>query len=175
MLFCRCRAWPTFCTTYVGQNVGAGRMDRVRQGTRATLAMGVVWCFAIAAVLMPLSRPIMLLFSKTPAVVDAGVLYLWWVLPFYALFAIQFVLNNVMRGAGDAVFPMISSLISVVVVRVVLCYVISDAFGQQYMFACYAGAWLVGVILSGGYFLLGRWKRFGSMAAAENRMREKEP
>ena len=162
-------------TTYVGQNVGAGRMDRVRQGTRATLAMGVVWCFAIAAVLMPLSRPIMLLFSKTPAVVDAGVLYLWWVLPFYALFAIQFVLNNVMRGAGDAVFPMISSLISVVVVRVVLCYVISDAFGQQYMFACYAGAWLVGVILSGGYFLLGRWKRFGSMAAAENRMREKEP
>ncbi len=68
---------------------------------------------------------------------------------------------------------MISSLISVVVVRVVLCYVISDAFGQQYMFACYAGAWLVGVILSGGYFLLGRWKRFGSMAAAENRMREK--
>ena len=64
-------------TTYVGQNVGAGRMDRVRQGTRATLAMGVVWCFAIAAVLMPLSRPIMLLFSKTPAVVDAGVLYLW--------------------------------------------------------------------------------------------------
>ena len=162
-------------TTYVGQNVGAGRMDRVRQGTRTTLAMGVVWCFAIAAVLMPLSRPIMLLFSKTPAVVDAGVLYLWWVLPFYALFAIQFVLNNVMRGAGDAVFPMISSLISVVVVRVVLCYVISDAFGQQYMFACYAGAWLVGVILSGGYFLLGRWKRFGSMAAAENRMREKEP
>ena len=96
-------------------------------------------------------------------------------LPFYALFAVQFVLNNVMRGAGDAVFPMISSLISVVVVRVVLCYVISDAFGQQYMFACYAGAWLVGVILSGGYFLLGRWKRFGSMAAAENRMREKEP
>ena len=151
-------------TTYVGQNVGAGKMDRVRTGTRVTLLMSIAWCAAAAAVLVPLARPIILLFSKTPAVVDAGVLYLWWIMPFYALFAIQFVLNNVMRGAGDAVFPMVSSLISVVVIRVVLCYVLADTLGAQYMFACYALAWMAGVALSGGYFLTGRWKRFGSMA-----------
>lgn len=151
-------------TTYVGQNVGAGKMDRVRTGTRVTLLMSIAWCAVAAALLVPLAQPVMLLFSKTPAVVDAGVLYLWWVMPFYPLFAIQFVLNNAMRGAGDAVFPMVSSLISVVVIRVVLCYVLADTCGSQYMFACYALAWLAGVLLSGGYFLTGRWKRFGSMA-----------
>ena len=44
------------------------------------------------------------------------------------------------------------------------CYLLADTLGQQYMFGCYAGAWLVGVVLSGGYYLSGRWKRFGSMA-----------
>ncbi len=158
------QSFANAATTYVGQNVGAGLMDRVRTGTRATLWMSIVWCIAAAAVVIPLSRPFMMAFSQTPAVVDAGVLYLWWVMPFYPLFAIQFVLNNVMRGAGEAVFPMISSIVSVVVVRVILCYVLADVFGQQYMFASYAGAWLVGVLLSGGYYLSGRWKRFGSLA-----------
>lgn len=156
-------------TTFVGQNVGAGRMDRVRSGARATLAMSILWCVAAAAVVLPLCRPILMLFSQTPAVVDAGALYLWWVMPFYSLFAVLFVLNNVMRGAGDAVFPMINSLLSVVVVRVALCYLLADTLGQQYMFGCYAGAWLVGVVLSVGYYLSGRWKRFGSMAEREQR------
>ena len=154
-------------TTFVGQNVGAGRMDRVRTGTRVTLLMSILWCVAAAAVIMPLSRPIMLLFSQTEAVVEAGVLYLWWVMPFYPLFATLFVLNFAMRGAGDALFPLVNSIISVVVVRVILCYILADAFGQQYMFGCYAGGWLVGAVLSVGYYLSGRWKRFGSIADAE--------
>lgn len=161
------QSFANAATTYVGQNVGAGLMDRVRMGTRATLGMSILWCAAAAAVVIPLSRPFMLAFSQTAAVVDAGVLYLWWVMPFYPLFAVQFVLNNVMRGAGEAVFPMVSSTISVVVVRVILCYVLADTFGQQYMFGCYAGAWLVGMLLSGGYYLSGRWKRYGSMARQE--------
>ena len=152
------QSFANAATTFVGQNVGAGRMDRVRSGARATLAMSILWCVAAAAVVLPLCRPILMLFSQTPAVVDAGALYLWWVMPFYPLFAVLFVLNNVMRGAGDAVFPMVSSLLSVVVVRVALCYLLADTLGQQYMFGCYAGAWLVGVVLSGGYYLSGRWK-----------------
>lgn len=163
------QSFANAATTFVGQNVGAGRMDRVQAGARATMLISIAWCVIAAAVVLPFSRPIVMLFSQTPAVVDAGVLYLWWLLPFYPLFTIQFVCNNVMRGAGEAVFPMISSLISMVVVRVVLCYVLADTFGSQYMFGCYGGGWLVGVILSGGYYLSGRWKRFGSIVDAEKK------
>lgn len=154
-------------TTFVGQNVGAGKMDRVHAGVRSTLLMSILWCAVAAAVVIPLAGPIMRLFSQTDAVVAAGVLYLDWVMPFYALFAILFVLNNAMRGAGDAVFPMVSSLISVVVVRVGLCYLLADLFGQEYMFGCYAGGWIVGAVLSMVYYRLGRWKRFGSVAELE--------
>ena len=129
--------------------------------------MSILWCAVAAAVVIPLAGPIMRLFSQTDAVVAAGVLYLDWVMPFYALFAILFVLNNAMRGAGDAVFPMVSSLISVVVVRVGLCYLLADLFGQEYMFGCYAGGWIVGAVLSTVYYHLGRWKRFGSVAELE--------
>ena len=149
-------------TTFVGQNVGAGRLDRVHAGAKATLSMSEIWCIAMVVVLLPLSHQIIGLFSKTPAVIEAGVLYLWWILPGFTVFSVLFVLGNAMRGAGAAIFPMVTTLISVVFMRIGLCYLLADWLGSQYMFACYLGGWLVGAPLMVIYYCSGRWKRFCS-------------
>ena len=50
------------------------------------------------------------LFSDTPAVIDAGAVYLRCIMPFYAIFAVMFSLNNAMRGAGESMFPMLDAI-----------------------------------------------------------------
>ncbi|MFR2562671.1 MAG: MATE family efflux transporter [Anaeromassilibacillus sp.] len=72
-------------TTYVGQNVGAARMERVQRGTRAGLILCVVASLVISVVVYPLSDVLMRMFSQSPGVIEAGVYYLHALLPFYFL------------------------------------------------------------------------------------------
>ena len=65
------QSFATATTTYVGQNIGAGRLDRVRSGTRRALLLGTLVCMAITAVVIPLRRPLLMLFNQEPAVVAA--------------------------------------------------------------------------------------------------------
>ncbi|MCI2058450.1 MAG: MATE family efflux transporter [Oscillibacter sp.] len=150
-------------TTYTGQNIGAGRLDRVKLGTHASMKMSILWSVIAAAVVVPLAGPLMWLFSKSPEVIASGVLYLRWVMPCYILFTFLMVLGSVMRGAGESVVPLLSTLLSVWLGRVVLCYFLDLHFGKEYMFACFGGGWLLGALLAGGYYLSGRWKRHGSL------------
>lgn len=71
----------------------------------------------MAAILMPAAPSLIRLFSKTPAVIHAGAVYLWGIMPFYVFFAIFFTLNSAMRGAGESVFPMLNTIFSLILLR----------------------------------------------------------
>ena len=58
-------------TTYVGQNLGAGRMDRVQKGVRSCLLVGTATCIAITAIVLPLRVPLLSLFNQEPEVIRA--------------------------------------------------------------------------------------------------------
>ena len=145
-------------TTYVGQNIGAGKMDRVRAGTRAGLTLSIGACIFMAIVVFPFRATLMGLFSSEPEVINAGVAYLNQVLPFFSLLAALFILNGVMRGAGEMTFPMISAFISLIVIRVPAAYIYAHYFGGHYMFFSYATGWLIGLIITVIYYFSGRWK-----------------
>lgn len=152
-------------TTYTGQNIGAGRMDRVSQGTRASMLMSIGWSVISAAVVIPLAGPMMWLFSRSADVIAAGELYLYWVMPGYILFTFIMVLGSIMRGAGESFVPLLTTIVSVWIGRVLLCYLLDFYFGQQYMFGCFIGGWALGAAIAITYYLSGRWKRHGSVAA----------
>ena len=145
-------------TTYVGQNIGAGKMERVNKGLRSALAMSVAVNVAVAILFVPLGPFCMRLFTQDPAVIAAGCAYLDRIMPFYAVFSIMFILNAVMRGAGETVIPMISSLVSLWAARIPVAYFLADRFGRDNLFYCYVIGWLAGILISGAYYLSGRWK-----------------
>ena len=64
-------------------------------------------------------------FSPKKEVVESGFLYLRCVMPFYVPFSIFFCLNGAMRGAGDSLFPFINSVISLILLRVPLVYLLA--------------------------------------------------
>ncbi|QNL44161.1 MATE family efflux transporter [Oscillibacter hominis] len=153
-------------TAYVGQNIGAGASEgRVHQGIRVTVAMGVGWCLAMLALLMPFRNELVGFFSPSAEVVSAGAVYLKSILPFYPLFAVMFCLNNAMRGAGESMFPLICVVFSLILVRVPAVYLLAEHAGREMMFYGFGVGWAVGFAVSVIYYFAGRWKRHGSLAS----------
>ena len=163
MAFLPIQSLASAIVAYVGQNMGAKQMDRVRQGIRITLISSVIWA-VFMLVLIPLGPTLISFFSDTPAVIEAGAVYLKCIMPFYILFSIMFCLNNAMQGAGDSMFSMINAILSLILVRVPMVYFLANRFGPDYMYYGIGIGWVVGCTLSIVYYFSGRWKRFGSLA-----------
>lgn len=151
----------SFClavTTYVGQNVGAGRLDRVQDGVRKSIILCVVVCAAISALVVPNSDLLVGIFSKDPAVIAAGRAYLVRALSTMWLMSIMYPLNNALRGAGAAVAPMVSNIIALWGARVPAAYLFAHFFGKENLYWAYPVGWVIGIAISGTVYLRGRWK-----------------
>ena len=148
-------------TAFVGQNVGANRMDRVKKGVRIVVCAAAGWSFLMAAILIPCSPAMVGFFSKTPEVIHGGVVYLRCLMPFYVLFGIMFCLNNAMRGAGDSLFPMVDVVLSLILLRVPAVYYLANHFGPDYMFYGFGVGWILGLLLSAIHYFSGKWKKKG--------------
>ena len=164
MAFLPVQSLSNALTAFVGQNMGASRLDRARRGVRVGVASAVGWSLLTAAILIPWGPSLIAAFSETPAVIAAGTAYLRGIMPFYVLFAVFFTLNNAMRGAGESVFPMVNTVLSLILLRVPAVYLIANRFGPEYMYYGFGVGWAVGFAATVIYYLSGRWKRRGSLA-----------
>ncbi len=151
-------------TAFVGQNTGARKPERVRQGIRVAVAMSAAWTVFSSVLLVLGSDVLMGMFTQSEEVIAVGSLYLRSIMPPYVLFAVMFCLNNAMRGAGDSMFPMVSTVASMIVLRVPAVYLLAHFFGPEYMFWGYGLGWAVALPIAVAYYLSGRWKRFGLMS-----------
>ena len=154
----------TAATAFVGQNVGAKREDRVRRGVVLSLAYAIAWCAIIIAILYPARFLAAGLFTSSPGAIDGAALMLQCILPFYPLFATQYTMCNIMRGAGESVVPMAVVMLSNVFFRVPGVYLFAHFFGPQYMYYGFGLGWIFGATVTVIYFFSGRWKRRGSLA-----------
>lgn len=146
-------------STYVGQNIGAKKMDRVKQGLLSTLNMSF-WTAVITSVLIIVFRhELMKLFVSDEAVIQIGGEYLLIVAGFYIMFSSMFVIGGVMRGAGDTLIPMFITLFSLWIVRIPLAAVLSKYMGVHGIWWAIPIAWFMGMTLSFIYYRTGRWKK----------------
>lgn len=151
----------SFClavTTYVGQNVGAGRLDRVQDGVRKTMILCVAVCAAMSALVVLNADAMVGIFSQDPAVIAAGRAYLTRALSTMWLLAIMYPLNNALRGAGAVIAPMLSNIIALWGARVPAAYLFAHLFGKENLYWAYPVGWIIGIIISGTVYLRGRWK-----------------
>lgn len=146
-------------STYVGQNIGAKKMDRVKQGLISTLRMSG-WTAIITSLLIIIFRhPLMRLFVSDEAVISIGGEYLLIVAGFYLIFSSMFVIGGVMRGAGDTLIPMFITLFSLWLIRIPLAAVLSKHMGVHGIWWAIPIAWFMGMMLSFLYYRTGRWKK----------------
>ena len=148
-------------STFVGQNMGANRPDRVKAGLRATLIMTSVFSAVISLITVIFGRLLMRMFTNDQVVIDLGGDYLRIIGAFYILFSVMFVINGLLRGAGDTLIPMFISLFSLWIIRIPVAYFLADktAIGVDGIWWSIPIGWLAGVVLYYGYYRMGYWKK----------------
>jgi putative MATE family efflux protein len=145
-------------STFVGQNLGANKPERVRSGMIATLVMTSAFALAISAIAFLFAGPMMRMFTDDPTVVELGKEYLFIVSPFYIIFTAMFTIGGVMRGAGDTMIPMLITFIALWIFRIPVCYFLSQNIGVTGIWWGIPLAWFMGALLSYIYYTTGRWK-----------------
>ena len=152
-------------TAFVGQNMGAQKLQRVKEGTKATIIMVFVWCIIVNLLILPIRVMLCDIFTETPAVAALGGRYILCLLPFYPVFGTMFCLNSIMRGAGESIVPMLIAFAAQIFFRVPGVYLLAHFFGPDYMYFGFGIGWFAGAIMASAYYASGRWKRHGSLAA----------
>ena len=143
---------------FVGQNIGAGKKERVSNGLKATLKMTSIIALSIT-VLVILSKEFLIsLFNQDPEVIRIGSEYLVIVSGCYLLFAGMFSYNGVMRGAGDTLIPMFITLLSLWLIRIPAAYFLAGKMGETGIWWAVPIGWAAGLIMSYFYYKTGSWK-----------------
>lgn len=159
-------------TSFTGQNVGAGRMDRVRRGLKMTLLYSSLTCLAITAVIVLFGPDILRIFTPDPAVVHVGTEYLVIVSSFYLVFSAMFVVNGMLRGAGAVILPMFSTLVSLWAVRIPAAMWLSHLMGEQGIWWAVPFGWGVGLAIVYGYYRSGKWENHSIFAKQKKKVSE---
>ena len=147
-------------STLAGQNIGANRHHRIREIFLwgCLLSGGITLGASLLAVSLP--RVLLRAFTGEAALIDLGANYLRIVGACYLFFAIMFVSNGIINGAGHTLVTTFISLLSLWVVRVPVAYWLSRRLGSvEGVWYAIALSFGVSMLSSLGYYLTGRWRR----------------
>ncbi len=109
--------------TFVGQNIGAGKYDRVRKGIKVALGLACGIAAGLGLIIYIFRDPLLRMFGTNDLSLPTGETMLTIAASGYWIFAIGDVLSGAFRGAGKATFPMVSSMINMFGVRLIWVYV----------------------------------------------------
>ena len=146
-------------STFVGQNIGANKYDRIRTGLISTIKMAGIVTIITSLTIILAGHLIMSLFTKDLAVIRAGDQYLTIVSAAYLLFTMMFIYNGVLRGAGDTLIPMFFSVLSLWIIRIPVAWFLSEKIGTTGIWYSIPAGWAVGLMLSYFYYKTGRWRK----------------
>lgn len=105
-------------TTFVGQNYGAGKMDRVKKGIRQCLAMTVVSSVALSFFLYEFGFYIFEIFTTDGAVLEKGMEILRFLVPSFVTYVTVEIYSGALRGIGDSWLPMVLTMVGICGLRV---------------------------------------------------------
>lgn len=144
--------------TFVGQNYGARRYDRIRTIIRTGLAMHAVFSVLFSLTLYFTRFWTVRLFCTDEAVVRQGESIIVMLAFAYPTFFCTEVFSSAMRGVGNAVKPTVITLMGVCVLRMILLFTVTFPHLSNMTIAiCYPVTWIVSSILFLLYYRFGRW------------------
>ncbi len=146
-------------STFVGQNIGAGKVERVRRGLRTSLYISGATSLLTTLIIVVFGWHLISMFNPDPGVVGIGRRYLLIVGGFYIVFSTMFVINGAMRGAGDTFVPMLVTVLSLWGIRVPASSFLSARMGTDGIWWGVSLSWCVGLAIASAYYSTGRWKR----------------
>lgn len=162
-------------SVYTGQNVGARKFDRVFKGVKQGGMMALAFSASITLALLFFGKYLFALFTETESLILLANRMIRLMAVGYICISVTQVLGGVMRGAGDTVTPMWISIVSTILIRIPVAYLIAELTRTQEfphgkpeaLFLSLMISWSLGMVISIIAYLAGRWKKrmYGSSSS----------
>ncbi|MBE5801576.1 MAG: MATE family efflux transporter [Clostridiales bacterium] len=155
-------AFGVAITTFVGQNFGAGKYERMRRSVRQCLLMAAIATVALSSFLLLMGGTLLRLFSGDEAVVTHGLQIVRTLVPTYFTFICIEVLSGAVRGTGDTLIPTLMTLTGVCLLRVIwISFVVPQHHELRTVLLSYPITWTITSVLFIVYYLKGGWMKRG--------------
>lgn len=147
-------------SNYTAQNVGAGKLPRIKDGFKAGLKMVWIICAPLVILYLTASRPLVNLFINNPSkdAVNSGILFLRILAPFYFIISVKLVSDGILRGA-TMMKQFMTGTFTDLILRVVLAYVLSLFFGSVGIWCAWPIGWTVSMVISVVFYRRGKWMK----------------
>ena len=164
---------PTALTSFASQNIGAGRIDRAKEGLKYSIWIAESLILIINLAFFLFGDRLVGSFvsgSYQEEVIQQGTLFLHIVAPFYTLIGVKNSCDSVLRGGG-AMGQFMATTFADLALRVLFSYLFARALGFCSICLAYPFGWIFGTLLSVVYYKAGRWQRV-ALLRGENRHAE---
>ena len=148
-------ALAAFC----GQNIGAGHFDRVRKGLRFTMLVNLIFSLITFTAIYFFGEEMMRAFTSDQAVITIGKEYLLIIGGFFIVHGALNIYNGALRGAGDTIFTMVTSLLCLWLIRIPLSYQLSAWYGRQGIWWAIGISITIGFVITYIYYKMDLWKK----------------
>lgn len=140
-------------TTFVGQNFGAGKWERIRKGTKVCLWMSLVTAWSLSVILMYGGRFFFSIFTTDVSVVEIGLRMMRIISPAYFLFVFIEIFSGALRAQGHVFVTTLMTMTGICLLRIVWVTLIVPNGTLEEIIACYPITWLLCAVSMTAYYL----------------------
>lgn len=152
-------AFSAAMATIVGQNIGAGQIDRIRRAMHIALAINLMFFALIAAVCLLFPRFVFGVFTSDESIIDLAPHYFTIAIWAYLCFALMHPTIGLINGVGNTFYNLLVGVLDGVVARIGLSLLLGERMGMWGFFWGYSLAGSISVLMGWIYYLSGRWKK----------------
>ena len=151
--------WSNGLSSFSAQNLGAGKIDRVRRGfwSGCLLAVCVVAPFTLVYGLFTDAAVRLFLDTTSRYALEIGCDFLRLVAPFYLVISVKLMADGILRGAGAMKSFMVATFTDLML-RVILAFLLSARLGTDGIWLSWPIGWTAAAVLSCAFYFAGRWK-----------------
>lgn len=150
-------------SSFVAQNIGAKKIDRVKEGYKVTVWLTEIISVTALVVVYLFGDKLLGMFidiEKEVEILNIGIDFVRTTAPFYTVVCIKIAADAVLRGAGD-MNEFMATTFADLVLRVAFSYVFAAKIGYIGIYWAFPAGWILGTLLSIYYYMKGKWKTTG--------------
>ena len=153
-------------TTFVGQNLGAGKPERARRGVRVSVVLSLVSTTLLVIPMMVFADSFLKIFNGEEDVLYYGRMFVVYMSPFYIPYTFTQIYSGALRGAGDSVKPMLICIFSFVIFRQIYLFIGTRFITHPLVVGMgYPAGWMVSVLLMVIAYRRSHWEEKRVIAA----------
>lgn len=160
-IFMTLQAVALAATTYAGQNFGAKKLDRIKEGVKVTLIITIVLAASLSIIAIVFSKQLISAFNSNKEVIEVGSSMLKILCYSIWAYGVSESLSSFIRGSGEALAPMIISFVGLCIFRMSFIYMPIEGWGENInvLFWSYPVSYGGNLIMTLIYYKFGKWRK----------------